>query len=122
MIGAIAWKFQTGSQGAHLREKYGNWRGVSNRLRMWAADGTWARVFTALIAQADADEDVNGVASVDSRTVRAHQHAAEAREKEPWPTSPEAGHPPSNREAYQQRDTVERCIDRLKRWRGIATR
>ncbi|WP_185094826.1 transposase [Streptomyces sp. PanSC19] len=34
-IDAIAWKFQTGSQWVHLPEKYGNWRGVCNRLRMW---------------------------------------------------------------------------------------
>ncbi|MFJ4206473.1 hypothetical protein ACIP2Y_43625 [Streptomyces sviceus] len=31
--------------------------GIYNRLRMWAVDGTWERVFTALVAQADADED-----------------------------------------------------------------
>ncbi|MFF9771896.1 hypothetical protein ACF1GT_35925 [Streptomyces sp. NPDC014636] len=24
--------------------------------------------------------------------------------------------------AYQQRDTVERCINKLKQWRGLATR
>ncbi|AJT69945.1 hypothetical protein T261_8352 [Streptomyces lydicus] len=38
MIDAIAWKFQTGSQG-HLPEKYGNWRAVYNRLRMCADGG-----------------------------------------------------------------------------------
>ncbi|WP_420706738.1 transposase [Streptomyces sp. NRRL S-1824] len=39
VIDATAWKFQTGSQWVHLPEKYGNWRGVYNRLRMrtWAA-------------------------------------------------------------------------------------
>jgi hypothetical protein len=35
----------------HLPEKYGNWRGVYNRLRMWAVDGTGERVFTALVAR-----------------------------------------------------------------------
>lgn len=43
---------------------------------MWGVDGTWERVFTALVAQADADEDLNWVVSVDSTVVRAHQHAA----------------------------------------------
>ncbi|MFF3126240.1 transposase [Streptomyces sp. NPDC057908] len=33
---AIAFRFQTGTQWVHLPEKYGNWRGVCNRLRMWA--------------------------------------------------------------------------------------
>lgn len=79
----MAWKFQTGSQWVHLPEKYGNWRGVYNRLRMWAADGTWERVFTALIAQADADEDLKWAVSVDSTIVRAHQHAAGARKRGP---------------------------------------
>ncbi|WP_405886524.1 MULTISPECIES: transposase [unclassified Streptomyces] len=45
VIDAIAFKFQTGTQWVHLPEKYGNWRGVYNRLRMWAVDGTWERVF-----------------------------------------------------------------------------
>lgn len=83
MIDAIAWKFQTGSQWTHLPEKYGNWRGVYNRLRMWATDGTWERVFTTLIAQADADDDLNWAVSVDSTIVRAHQHASGARKKGP---------------------------------------
>ncbi|MEU9794776.1 IS5 family transposase [Streptomyces sparsogenes] len=81
VIDAIASKFQSGSQWVHLPEKYGNWRGVYNRLRMWALDGTWERVFTALVAQADADEDVSWAVSVDSTIVRAHQHAAGARKK-----------------------------------------
>ncbi|MET7645006.1 transposase [Streptomyces sp. NPDC005426] len=52
VIDAIAWKFQTGSQWVHLPEKFDKWRGVYNRLRMWAIDGTRERVFTALVAQA----------------------------------------------------------------------
>ncbi|WP_328558426.1 IS5 family transposase [Streptomyces sp. NBC_00358] len=76
VIDAIAFKFQTGTQWVHLPDRYDNWRGVYNRLRMWAVDGTWERVFTALIAQADADDDLAWAVSVDSTIVRAHQHAA----------------------------------------------
>ncbi|MYW15674.1 IS5 family transposase [Streptomyces sp. SID2955] len=83
VIDAIAFKFRTGTQWVHLPEKYGNWRGVYNRLRMRAVDGTWERVFTALTAQADADKEPDWVVSVDSTIVRAHQHAAEARKKGP---------------------------------------
>lgn len=33
------------------------------------------------------------------------------------------GRPPAfDREAYKQRNTVERCFNRLKQWRGLATR
>ncbi len=194
---------------------------------MWAADGTWERVFTALLAQADAEENLLWAVSVDSTIVRAHQNAAGARKKgapvgEPDDhaigrsrgglttkihlaadgnclpmafvltagqagdapafarvmarlrvprrrgrprTRPDVvladkayssrairdhlskrgiravipvpadqrghrrrrgsrgGRPPAfDREAYKQRNTVERCINRLKQWRGIATR
>lgn len=95
MLDAIAWKFQTGSQWVHLPKKYGNCRGVYSRLRMWAIDGTWERVFIALIAQADTEEDLSWTVSVDSTIVRAHQHAAGARKKGPRPasltTTPSAG-------------------------------
>ncbi len=37
--------------------------------------------------------------------------------------SRQGGRPPAfDRDAYKQRNTVERCINRLKQWRGIATR
>lgn len=38
-------------------------------------------VFTALVAQADEDDDLNWAVSMDSTVVRAHQHAAGARKK-----------------------------------------
>ncbi|MFJ7278268.1 IS5 family transposase [Kitasatospora sp. NPDC098663] len=79
VIDAIAWKFRTGSQGVHLPAEYGSWKGVCTRLRNWAIDGTWARVFTALLAQADAEGDLDWVVAVDSTIVRAHQNAAGAR-------------------------------------------
>lgn len=35
----------------------------------------------------------------------------------------QGGRPPAfDRQAYRQRNSVERCINRLKQWRGIATR
>lgn len=70
-----------------LPEKYGNWRGVYNRLRMWSVDGTWERVFTVLLAQADVDEELSWVVSVDSTIVIAHQHAAGARKRGTRPAS-----------------------------------
>ncbi|MFI2608435.1 IS5 family transposase [Kitasatospora sp. NPDC018619] len=83
VIDAIAFKFRTGSQWVHLPERYGNRRGVYNRLRMRAVDGTRERVFVALMAQADAGEDLDRAVSVDSTVVRAHRHAAGARQRGP---------------------------------------
>ncbi|MFI7094328.1 transposase [Streptomyces lydicus] len=80
-IDAIAFKFRTGTQWGHLPEKYGNWRGVYNRPRMWAIDRTWERAFTTLMAQADAEPYLNWAVSVDSTIVRAHQHAAGPAER-----------------------------------------
>ncbi|MFH8399269.1 hypothetical protein ACH4E9_17770 [Streptomyces anulatus] len=40
---------------------------------MRAVDGTRERVFTALVARADSDEDLNWAVSMDSKIVRAHQ-------------------------------------------------
>lgn len=38
-----------------LPEHFGSWKGAHNRLRKWSADGTWERVFTTLLAQADTE-------------------------------------------------------------------
>ncbi|MFF8010782.1 IS5 family transposase [Streptomyces parvus] len=227
VIDAIAFKYRTGTPWMDLPERFGSWKGAHNRLRMWAIDGTWERVFTALLAKADAEGDLDWVVAVDSTIVRAHQHAAGARPKGapagephdhalgrsrgglttkihlaadsrcrplafvltpgqagdapafeqimsrlrvPRPigrprTTPDVvladkayssrairshlrrrgiravipppadqtanrkrrgrlgGRPPTfDREAYKQRNTVERCINKLKQWRGLATR
>lgn len=81
VIDAIAWKFRTGSPWTDMAATLGSWKGAHNRLRMWAADGTWVKVFTALLARADAEGDLDWIVSVDSTIVRAHQHAAGARQK-----------------------------------------
>lgn len=61
MIDAIAFKYRTGTPWMDLPEHFGSWKGAHNRLRMWAADGTWEKVFTALLAQADAEGDLDWV-------------------------------------------------------------
>ncbi|MFI6657516.1 IS5 family transposase [Streptomyces sp. NPDC050523] len=81
VINAIAWKYRTGSPWEALPSELGSWKGAYNRLRRWAIDGTWERVFTALLAQADAEKNLDWVVAVDSTIVRAHQHAAGARSK-----------------------------------------
>jgi len=67
-----------------------------------------------------------------SRAIRAHLRRRHVTAVIPTPAD-QAGHrrrrgsaggrPPNfDKDAYRQRNTVERCINRLKQWRGIATR
>ncbi|MFI8828203.1 IS5 family transposase, partial [Streptomyces sp. NPDC053431] len=67
-----------------------------------------------------------------SRAIRTHLRRRGIRAVIPQPSDQAAnrkrrgrlgGRPPAfDREAYKQRNTVERCINRLKQWRGLATR
>nr|WP_246339195.1 IS5 family transposase [Streptomyces lunaelactis] len=67
-----------------------------------------------------------------SRAIREHLRKRRIRAVIPVPTDQRGhrlrrgsrgGRPPAfDRKAYKQRNTVERCINRLKQWRGIATR
>ncbi|MFJ5114757.1 IS5 family transposase [Streptomyces sp. NPDC088551] len=128
VIDAIAFTFQTGTQWVHLPERFGNWRGIYSRLRMWAVDGTWERVFTALMAQADADEDLNWAVSVDSTIVRAHQHAAGAREKGPGRRAGRPRHRPVPRRTddedppCRRRSLLASCLPRHRRSGRRSTR
>ena len=61
-----------------LPEELGSFQTAHKRLIRWAIDGTWARILAAVLATADADEDVEWTVSVDSTICRAHQHAAGA--------------------------------------------
>nr|WP_051716308.1 hypothetical protein [Streptomyces bikiniensis] len=45
-------------------------------------DGTWERIFAALLTVADGLDDIGWTVSVDSTVCRAHQHATGARKKE----------------------------------------
>ncbi|MFE4632211.1 IS5 family transposase [Streptomyces sp. NPDC056773] len=78
---AIAWKYRTCSPWRDLPEELGPFQTAHKRLIRWAMDGTWERVLAAVLAVADADDDVGWTVSVDSTVCRAHQHSAGARKK-----------------------------------------
>ncbi len=95
------WKLRTGAPWRDLPERYGPWKTAHERLRRWTADGTWERILAEVIVKDDAVGEVEWVISVDSSSVRAHQHAAGARKKGAAPTpstrsrstgKPSAGH------------------------------
>ncbi|MFK4196892.1 IS5 family transposase [Streptomyces sp. NPDC033754] len=78
---AIAWKYRASSPWRDLPEELGPFQTAHKRLVRWAMDGTWARVLAALLAVADADDEVGWTVSVDSTVCRAHQHSAGARKR-----------------------------------------
>ncbi|MYT71827.1 MULTISPECIES: IS5 family transposase [unclassified Streptomyces] len=84
IINGILYRNRTGVPWRDLPARFGKWKTVYERHRRWSADGTWDRLFTAVLADADAEGRIDwSMVSVDSTTCRAHQHAAGARKKPP---------------------------------------
>lgn len=81
VINAILWKLRTGAPWRDLPERYGPWKTAHDRLRIWTADGTWERILDDVIVKDDAVGNVEWTFSIDSSSVRAHQHSAGARIK-----------------------------------------
>lgn len=83
VIDGILHRVRTGVQWRDLPERFGPWKTVYERHRMWSADGTWECLLQQVQAEADAAEEIDWDISVDSTIVRAHQHAAGARTEPP---------------------------------------
>ncbi|CAL9638204.1 hypothetical protein SUDANB120_06266 (plasmid) [Streptomyces sp. enrichment culture] len=66
-----------------LPERFGPWKTIYERHRLWSADGTWVRLLQQVQGAADAAGEIDWDVSVDSTIVRAHQHAAGARTNAP---------------------------------------
>ncbi len=81
MINAILWKLRTGAPWRDLPERYGPWKTAHERLRIWTRDGTWDRILDHVIVKDDSVGNVEWTVSIDSSSVRAHQHSTGAREK-----------------------------------------
>ncbi|MFC9595766.1 IS5 family transposase [Streptomyces sp. NPDC056944] len=84
VVNEILFRVRTGVPWRDLPERSGSWKTVNERHRRWSADGTWDRIFQAVLADADAPgrEDWSMV-SVDSTSCRAHQHAVGAPRRTP---------------------------------------
>jgi transposase len=79
VIDGILHRIRTGAHWRDLPKRFGPWKTVHERHRLWSADGTWAYLLQQIQAAADAGGEVDWDISVDSTTVRAHQHAVGAR-------------------------------------------
>jgi transposase len=84
VLGGIIWILRTGAPWRDLPGRFGSWKTVSSRFYRWRRAGVWHRVLAELQRQADADGRLGwSLHFVDSTVVRAHQHAAGARGRDP---------------------------------------
>lgn len=79
---AIAWRYRTGAPWRDLPADLGKWQTAWKRHRRWSGDGTYAELFAEVQRHygvaGDPDGLVEQLLSIDSTSVRAHQHAAGA--------------------------------------------
>lgn len=75
VIEGIVYRLRTGLAWRDLPDSFGPWQTIWKRHKRFSTDGTWDRIHTRLVAEADAAGAVDWNVSVDSTINRAHQHA-----------------------------------------------
>src|SRR5680860_410764 len=75
VVEGIIYRFRAGIPWRDLPESYGSWKTAWKRHRRFSGDGTWDKILTRLLAEADALGMIDWEVSVDSTVNRAHQHA-----------------------------------------------
>ena len=75
VVEGIIYRYRCGIAWRDLPSSFGPWQTVWKRHRRFSGDGTWDKIFAALLAQADAQGEIGWSVSVDSTINRAHQHA-----------------------------------------------
>jgi transposase len=76
VVEGIVYRYRTGIAWRDLPEEFGPWQTVWKRHRRFSLDGTWDKVLTRLLAEADAAGELDWSVSIDSTINRTHQHAA----------------------------------------------
>ncbi|MFF6980219.1 IS5 family transposase [Streptomyces sp. NPDC008343] len=119
VVNGILWKLSTGAAWRDLPERYGPWKTVYERFRRWSADGTWDRLLAHVQQHCDAVGSVDWtVVCVDSAAAaipeRIDQINGRIRRGE--------SRCRLDRAAYRRRNIVERCFNKLKHNKALATR
>lgn len=76
VVEATAWRFRTGAPWQDTPEKFGNWNTLYKNFNRWSKAGVWAKLLEHVQSLAQADDDLDWVASIDSTIIRVHQHGA----------------------------------------------
>lgn len=76
MFNAILWIARTGAPWRDLPEYFGSWKTVYSRFCKWRDDDTLASIFKELNTDADFEN-----LSIDSTSIKAHQHSAGAKKR-----------------------------------------
>ncbi|MBW8705405.1 hypothetical protein MBT84_37965 [Streptomyces sp. MBT84] len=122
MINGILHRVRTGVQWRHLPERYGLWKTVYERHRLWSADGTWERLLQQVQAEADAACEIDWDVAVDSTIVRAHQYAAGARTAPPPAPSSNGDAPAEHQDDTPWQSLVARLVEVALEARAWAAR
>jgi transposase len=87
VVNGVLWIIATGCPWRDLPEHYGPWQTCYHRFNAWAKDGTWERLYAALLAQMERRRAIDWERwCVDGTSIRALVAAAGARKKgEPMP-------------------------------------
>jgi transposase len=92
VVEGVIYRYRCGIAWRDLPSSFGPWQTVWKRHRRFSGDGTWDKIFAALLAQADAQGEIEWSLSVDSTINRAHQHATNLARGEARATpQPEVG-------------------------------
>ena len=75
-VDAVIYRYRTGMPWRDLPERFGNGKIVHRRFRRWCKSGVFERLLKALAIDADAE-----FMSIDSTSIRTHQHSAGAQKK-----------------------------------------
>jgi len=99
-VNGVLWVIRSGMRWADLPERYGKYKSVHKRFVRWAEAGVWDRLFDAIVA---AIHNLGATAVIPSRRCRKQQRS-------------------HDRTLYKLRNRIERCFNRLKHFRRLATR
>lgn len=86
VVEGVIYRYRCGIAWRDLPVSFGPWQTVWKRHRRFSGDGTWDAIHAALLARADAAQEIDWTVSVDSTINRAHQHGTNLP-REPRPVS-----------------------------------